>query len=137
MSELTEKVSKKLSSQYEQLNDNWEKIVKASRGLAFRVKSQSEKQLKELIEAGEKIESSNKSILEEIRASVSAPLTDVKGSANKARLATLGLLSRVIENGERYFGELVELGDKSSDRSKNQSQNRPNNKPKNSAHKAA
>lgn len=109
MSELTEKWSDKINDQYKQFNKNLEKVAKASKGLFARLKSTGEKQFDELVKAGEKTDAD---LLEQVKDTVTQPFTDIRGSVTKAKFASVGLLLRVKENGNRYFDELVNEGEK-------------------------
>lgn len=109
MSELTEKWSDKINDQYKQFNKNFDKIAKASKGLLTRIKNASEKQFKELVETGEKTDSD---IIDQVKETVKQPFTDIRGSVNKAKFASVGLFVKVKENGNRYFDELVVEGEK-------------------------
>lgn len=109
MSEVTEKWSEKLNDQYRQINRSLEKVNKAGKGLFIRIKDTSTKQFNELVKTGEKTDSD---LLDQVKETVRQPFTDIRGSVNKAKFASLGLLVKVRENGNRYFDQLVTEGEK-------------------------
>lgn len=109
MSELTKKWSEKLNDQYNQFNNSLEKVAKAGKGLFALIKDAGVKQFNELVQAGEK---TDEDLFVQVKDTVIQPFTDIRGSMNKARYASLGLVAKVKENGNRYFGELVNEGEK-------------------------
>jgi polyhydroxyalkanoate synthesis regulator phasin len=109
MSELTEKWSAKFNGQYKQLNENLDKVAKAGRGLFALLKDASTKQFNELVAAGEK---TDEDLLDQVKETVKQPFTDIRGSVNKAKFASVGLIVKVKEEGNRYFDELVIQGEK-------------------------
>jgi len=133
MSEATEKWSDKLSGQYKQLNKNLDKMAKAGKGLFARAKKAGTRQFNDLVEVGEKTDSD---ILNEVKNTVKQPFNDIRGSVNKAKFASVGLFVLAKENGNRYFDELVNEGEK-SERPKTQKNDTNKSKPKNSNSKAA
>lgn len=131
MSELTEKWSDKMNSQYKQFNKSLEKVTKAGKGLFARMKDASEKQFNELVETGEKTDND---ILDQVKESVKQPFTDIRGSVNKAKFASVGLFVKVKENGNRYFDELVSVGENTDQPKATKTETKPKQK---SAVKAA
>lgn len=107
MTEITDRVKEQL----EQFNSGIEQLVSASRGLYVLVRDESNKQFKELVTAGEG--KTTEEVLQELRSGVSGPFEDVKGSLEQLKTASLGLIAKARESGDKYFNELVELGSKS------------------------
>jgi len=109
MSELTGKWSEKVNGQYKQLNKNLEKVAKAGKGLFALIKDASTKQFNSLVEAGEK---TDEDLLDQVKETVKQPFTDIRGSVNKAKFASVGLMVKVKEESNKYFDELVTQGEK-------------------------
>ena len=109
MSDSTQKWSTKFNDQYQQFNKSLDKVAKAGRGLFALIKDSGTKQFNELVEAGEK---SDENLFEQVKTTVTQPFSDVRGSVNKAKFASVGLFARVKESGNKYFDELVTEGEK-------------------------
>ena len=101
-------ISDRLKEQLEQFNATLEQVVTASRGLYLKVKEESNKQFKELVEAGQTQDTD--SFLNQLRKDVTTPFEDVKSSLEQLKSASFGLLIKARENGDKVFSELVELG---------------------------
>ncbi len=110
MSETTEKWSEKLNGQYQMLNKNLDKVAKASKGLLSILKESGTKQFNELVATGEKTDDT---LFEQVKESMKQPFTDFRGSVNKAKFASFGLIAKVKDNGTKYFEDLVAEGEKS------------------------
>lgn len=133
MSELTQKWSTKFNDQYQQFNKNLDKVAKAGRGLFALIKDSGTKQFNELVEAGEK---NDEDLFEQVKTTVRQPFTDIRGSVNKAKYASVGLFARVKESGNKYFDELVSEGEK-MEKPKAQKTEKTSAKPKTGNAKAA
>lgn len=106
MTEITDRVKEQL----DQFNGGIEQLVNASRGLYVKIREEGNKQFKELVTAGEG--QSTEALLQELRNGVTSPFEDVKGSLEQLKSASLGLIAKARESGDKYFSELVELGSK-------------------------
>lgn len=104
MTEITDRVKEQL----ETFNSTIEQLVSASRGLYVKVREESNKQFKELVATGETKDTDT--LLQELRSDVTGPFEDVKGSLGQLKNASVGLILRARESGDKYFSELVELG---------------------------
>lgn len=104
MSEISDRVKEQL----EQFNSKLEQVVTASRGLYLKVKEESNKQFKELVEAGQTQDTD--AFLSQLRKDVTTPFEDVKSSIEQLKNASFGLLIKARENSDKVFTELVELG---------------------------
>ena len=104
MTEITDRVKEQL----ETFNSTIEQLVNASRGLYVKVREESNKQFKELVATGETKDTDT--LLQELRSDVTGPFEDVKGSLGQLKNASVGLILRARESGDKYFSELVELG---------------------------
>lgn len=103
-------INDKIKEQVEKFNDTIEQVVKAGKGLAVKIKEESNKQYSELVELGEKTEESEEKLIKQFREFLETTLKDYKGSSKKVTLASKGLATRVKDNSENFFNELVELG---------------------------
>lgn len=96
--------------QLEQFEATIEQLVSASKGLYLKAKEEGNKQFKGLVDAGAAQTESGANFLEQLRADVTGPFEDVKGSLEQLKNASLGLVIKARDTGESYFNELVELG---------------------------
>lgn len=103
-------INDKIKEQVEKINDSVEQVVKAGKGLAIKIKEESNKQYNELVELGEKTEDSEEKLISQFREFLETTLKDYKGSSKQVVLAGRGLATRVKDNSESFFNELVELG---------------------------
>lgn len=112
MSELKELINE----QVEQIKINLDKLATAGVGLIVKVRDEADKQFSSLVQAGEGKhlfgKSETSSLAEELTNDIKAQFDDVQSSAEKFRVASLGLIVKVKESSEKYFDELVELGKK-------------------------
>lgn len=99
-----------MSDLSDKVKDQVEQLVKASRGLAIKLKEESNKQYQELVELGEKSQDDEDKLVIQFRKFLEESFKDIKGSSKQVRLASLGLATRVRDNSESIFNELVELG---------------------------
>ncbi len=104
MTEITDRVKEQL----DQFNNTIDQLVSASRGLYLRIKEEGNKQFNELVEAGQSQDTEE--LLKEIREDVTEPFEDVKGTLEQLKKASIGLIVKARESGDKYFHELVELG---------------------------
>ena len=72
-----------VKEQLEQFNTTLEQVINASRGLYLKVKEEGNKQLKDLIEAGQAQEP--EAFLSQLRKDVATPFEDVKGSIEQLK----------------------------------------------------
>lgn len=101
-------ISDRLKEQLEQVNSTLEQLATASKGLYLKVKEESNKQFKELVEAGQTQDTD--AFLSQLRKDVTTPFEDVKSSIEQIKNASLGLLVKARSNSDKVFTELVELG---------------------------
>lgn len=101
-------ISDRLKEQLEQVNATLEQIATASKGLYLKVKEESNKQFKELVEAGQTQDTD--AFLNQLRKDVTTPFEDVKSSIEQLKNASFGLLIKARESSDKVFTELVELG---------------------------
>ncbi len=77
----------------------------------MKLSSEVEKQFGHLVKTGEAQKEEGRTIIEQVKNSFDGQFEDVKGSVDQVKLASLGLLTKVRESGEKVFKELVELGE--------------------------
>ena len=100
----------RFKDQLEQFEATIEQLVSASKGLYLKAKEEGNKQFKGLVDAGAAQAESGANFLEQLRADVTGPFEDVKGSLEQLKNASLGLVIKARDTGESYFNELVSLG---------------------------
>jgi len=97
------------------ITDTIEQVIKAGKGLVAKLREEGSKQYQELVALGEKTEASskesNETMVAQLREFVEATLSDLKGSSKQVQLASIGLASRVKDESQTIFKELVELGE--------------------------
>lgn len=101
--------SDKIKDQLEKANEQFEKVLTAGRGLLVKVREESDKQYKELVQLGETKGEEN--LLDEYKSFVTESI-----KAEQLKLASVGLFTKVKSDGESFFNELVELGKSDSDK---------------------
>ncbi len=102
----------KLKGQLSQVNESLEQLTKAGRGLLLKVTQQSSQQFQQLVKTGEAHQAGGESLTTQLKTSLSESFSgDTKESLNQLRLAALGLVTKAKESGEKYFEELVQLGE--------------------------
>jgi len=122
MSDFAEKISEKLRSQLNQVNDSLEQITKAGKGLVTKVSEQGSAQFKKLVETGEAQQKGGKTLAEQLKESFEDQFNgDIKASVDQLRLAALGLLTKAKTSSEQYFNELVKLGETQTKPAQNKS----------------
>lgn len=100
----------RFKDQLEQFEATIDQLVSASKGLYLKAKEEGNKQFQEWVDAGAAQSESGANFLEQIRADVTGPFEDVKGSLEQLKNASLGLVIKARDTSESYFNELVELG---------------------------
>jgi transcriptional regulator of heat shock response len=106
MSEFSDRVK----AQMDQFNSSVEQFLNASRGLYVKIKEESNKQVDELVKAGEAQLQAEESFLEQLKKDIATPFEDVKSTLDQLKNASVGLVVKARKGGENYFDELVELG---------------------------
>lgn len=106
MSDITDKVKE----QVEKANGNFSEIITAGRGLLVKLKDESNKQYKELVQLGEKTTEEEDSLFKDFLEMFESPFKDVKGTTSAWKFASLGLLLKMKSDGQAFYNELVELG---------------------------
>ena len=114
MSQFAEKVRN-------QVSDSLEQLTKAGRGLVARVTEQSNKQFQLLVKTGEAQKKAGKTLADQLKESLED--RDLKASIDQLRLAALGLFTKTKTSGEKYFNELVKLGETQATPLKNKAKN--------------
>lgn len=100
----------RFKDQLEQFESTIDQLVSASKGLYLKAKEEGNKQFQVWVDAGAAQNESGANFLEQVRADVTGPFEDVKGSLEQLKNASLGLVIKARDTGESYFNELVELG---------------------------
>lgn len=106
-------ISDKVKEQVEKANGNFSEIITAGRGLLMKIKDESNKQYKELVQLGEKTEE-EESLIKDFREMIESPFKDMKGTTSAWKFASLGLLLKMKTDSQAFYHELVELGKTSS-----------------------
>lgn len=100
----------RIKGQLEQFNNSIDQIINASRGLYLKIREEGNKQFDELVKTGEAQQTSEESLLNQLKKDIATPFEDVKSSLDQLKHASVGLVVKARDAGEQYFNELVELG---------------------------
>lgn len=103
-------IKEKVKEQLDQANQSIEQIAKAGRGLVIKLSDGTSKQFNDLIKVGQQQEEEGKTIVSQVRATWEGQLSS-KEYAGKVKLAALGLVTKTKDGAQRFFDELVQLGE--------------------------